>query len=79
MKIAFYNASPRGPVPAPDTNLLIGVGHIEAVPRPGWTEALPGRADTVVIAGSTWIVDSVVHFIKPGDDSEIRVWLRPQH
>lgn len=70
MKVAFYNAAAFGPAPAPDSNLLIQVCRMQAVPRAG---------ETVIVAGATWVVHEVVHQIAPGDESETRVWLSPKH
>lgn len=73
MKVSFYNAvagplAVIGAIEEPDSNLLIHVCRIGALPQ----------ADEVVsVAGSVWFVQVVVHLVGPGDDYEARVWLRP--
>jgi hypothetical protein len=75
MKVSFYNATSLAVSPAafrviepPDSNLLIQISRIGALPR---------ADETVIVAGAIWIVMEVVHLVGPGDDYEARVWLRP--
>lgn len=74
MKVSFYNAATLDvigviePPVTPDSNLLIHVCRIGALPR---------TDEMVSVAGDMWFVHVVEHLVGPGDDYEARVWLRP--